>query len=313
MMRTPRPGSGERLAPHDLVGEPQLGPDPAHLVLEQVAQRLDEVEVEILGEPADVVVALDLRRVLGAGLDHIGVERALHQEGGVLDPARRLLEHPDEQLADRLALVLGIGDARQSLEEPVAGPHVDQFDPLVALEGLDHLLGLAGPHQSGVDVDAGEPVSDRPVHEGGGHGRVDAARQPADGPAVTDLFLDGLDRRVDDRLHRPARVAAGQAPQELFEQGRAVRGVDDLGVVLHPVDATLIVLEHRHRRVVGGGRGHEALRHLGDGVEVAHPHDLLRWDPGVEQRCRRRLAGAGRCARTRLFRCGRRCRRAGGR
>ena len=51
------PGPGERLAPHDLLGQAELLADRAHLVLEQVAQRLDELEVHVVGEPADVVVA----------------------------------------------------------------------------------------------------------------------------------------------------------------------------------------------------------------------------------------------------------------
>ena len=33
----------------------------AHLVLEELAQRLDELEVHLLGQAADVVVALDDR------------------------------------------------------------------------------------------------------------------------------------------------------------------------------------------------------------------------------------------------------------
>ena len=60
------PGPGERLAPDDLVGQAELGADRAHLVLEQVAQRLDQLEAHVLGEAADVVVALDrggVRRV----------------------------------------------------------------------------------------------------------------------------------------------------------------------------------------------------------------------------------------------------------
>src|SRR5205823_634743 len=40
------PGAGERLAPHQALGQAQLGPDGAHLVLEQRAQRLDELEAE---------------------------------------------------------------------------------------------------------------------------------------------------------------------------------------------------------------------------------------------------------------------------
>ena len=47
----------ERLAPDEALGQPELGADGADLVLEQRAQRLDELELEVLGQAADVVVA----------------------------------------------------------------------------------------------------------------------------------------------------------------------------------------------------------------------------------------------------------------
>ena len=97
MMRTARPGPGERLAPHDLLGQAELLADRAHLVLEQVAQRLDELEVHVVGQAADVVVRLDVRVVAATRLDDVGVERALHEEPRVAEIARRLLEHADEQ------------------------------------------------------------------------------------------------------------------------------------------------------------------------------------------------------------------------
>ena len=81
-----------------------------------------------------------------ARLDHVGVERALDEEAGVLDAAGGLLEDADEQLADRLALVLGVGDAGEPLEEAVGRPHVDELDAAGAPERLDHLLALALAH-----------------------------------------------------------------------------------------------------------------------------------------------------------------------
>ncbi len=55
-------GAGERLAPDEALGQAELGADGADLVLEQRAQRLDELELQVVGQPADVVVRLDRRR-----------------------------------------------------------------------------------------------------------------------------------------------------------------------------------------------------------------------------------------------------------
>ena len=142
MMRTPSPGPGNGWRQTISSGRPSSSPTLAHLVLEEAAQRLDQLELHVVGQPAHVVVALDLGGVAGARLDDVGVERALHEEPGVLDAARRVLEDADEQLADRLALLLGVGDAGQALEEAVGGAHVDELDALVALERLDDLVAL---------------------------------------------------------------------------------------------------------------------------------------------------------------------------
>ena len=81
MIRMPRPGPGERVPPDDLGGQPELLADQAHLVLEQRAQRLDQLELEVVGQAADVVVGLDVGGArAAAGLDDVGVERALHEE-----------------------------------------------------------------------------------------------------------------------------------------------------------------------------------------------------------------------------------------
>ena len=61
--RQARPG--ERLAPHELLRHAGLLADPPHLVLEQVAQRLDELHPHVLRQATDVVVGLDLRRDAG--------------------------------------------------------------------------------------------------------------------------------------------------------------------------------------------------------------------------------------------------------
>ena len=45
-------GTREGLAPDEALGKPELRADRADLVLEQRAQRLDELELEVLGQAA---------------------------------------------------------------------------------------------------------------------------------------------------------------------------------------------------------------------------------------------------------------------
>jgi hypothetical protein len=101
--------------------------------------------------------------------------------------ARRLLEHPDELAADDLALLLGIGDAGERIEEPLPGIDHLQLRAGRGDEVALDLLGLAGPEQPVVDEHAGQPVADRALHQRRGDRRVHAARQPADRLPATDL------------------------------------------------------------------------------------------------------------------------------
>ena len=132
--------AGERLAPHDFVGQAELGADGAHLILEQLAKRLHKFERQIVGKPTDVVVALDVGGTIAAtGLNNIRVQGALHEEGfaaGLVavnntllaqNVFLRLLEYTDELTADDLAFLLGVGDARECGEEALFGVDHDEF------------------------------------------------------------------------------------------------------------------------------------------------------------------------------------------
>ena len=256
----PQARARERLPVDDLVGQAQLGADLAHLVLEQRTQRLDQRELDVVRQPADVVVALD-RRGAGAAarLHDVRVERPLDEKPDVIvrrasrsrrttsDLGRRRLEHPDELAADRLALGLGIGHPRQRRRGSAPARPRCAARPRRRHEVLLHLLALACPQQPVVDEHTRQPVADRPLDERGRHRGVDAAGQPADRPPVADLLPDRRDRVLDDRGDRPARGDAGDVVQEAAQHLLAVRRVPDLGVVLQAGQPALPVLEGRDR------------------------------------------------------------------
>ena len=47
----------EGLAVHDVVGQPERGAQRAHLVLEEVVERLDQIEMHALGERNQIMMA----------------------------------------------------------------------------------------------------------------------------------------------------------------------------------------------------------------------------------------------------------------
>ncbi len=126
-----RPGPGNGWRPTIVVGQAQLAAQGAHLVLEQLAQGLDQLHLHARRQAADIVVDLDGDRGAAGDadrFDHVGVERALGQEVGAADLLGLLLEHVDEGGADDLALLLGIDLAGQLAEEQVRGVAMDQMD-----------------------------------------------------------------------------------------------------------------------------------------------------------------------------------------
>src|SRR5690606_27587124 len=94
-------GTGQRLPRDDLVGQAEFLADHPHLVLEELAQRFDQLDLEVLGQPAHVVVGLDVGGAgAAAGLHDVRVQGALDEElhGRALvgdDLGLGLLEDPD--------------------------------------------------------------------------------------------------------------------------------------------------------------------------------------------------------------------------
>ncbi len=170
--------AGERVAVDHVVGQAQLQADLAHFVLEQFAQRLDQFELHVLRQAADVVVRLDHVGLAGLGagrLDHVGVDGALGEELHVLQLGGFFVENFDEGAADDLALLFRVGDAGQAAEELVLGVGADHLHAHVLGEHGHHLVAFVQAQQAVVDEHAGQLVADGLVQQRGDHRGVHAA------------------------------------------------------------------------------------------------------------------------------------------
>src|SRR5439155_19643344 len=222
-------GSRERMPPQYVLWDPELSPDVTDLVLDEAPQRLDDLERHDFGQTADVVVRLDPRarlRLARARLDHVGVDRPLHQQAYVAHAARLLLEAADELLADDRPLLLGIAHSFEAAKKALR--RIDVHETQTRTERGDDLFGLVRAQQPGIDEHAREPIADRARHERGRDRGIDAARESADRVAVADRapqFRDGL---VDERRGRPVAGAAAHAIEEVAQHLGAARRVHHL-------------------------------------------------------------------------------------
>ena len=160
---------------HHVVGQPQRRADGPDFVLEQVAQRLHQLEAKIRGQATDVVMRLDPMGVVGVmagALDHVGVEGPLRQEVDARERRRLTLEDLDEGGADAPSLLLRIDDALQRIEERLARIDGLEVNAQMTLHDIFDTPALVATQQPVVDDEAGQPTRDRAVHEGGADRRV---------------------------------------------------------------------------------------------------------------------------------------------
>ena len=205
------------MAADEVLGQSELGPDLAHLVLEEIAQRLEQLQVHALGQAADVVMRLDqmrFARLRARGLDDVGIDGALSEPAYILDLLGLDVEDFDEQAADDLALLLGIGNAGERGQERLLGVDTPHVRAQVLREHAHDLITLVEAQQARVDEYADELVADRLVQQRRDDRRIDAARQTEQHAVAADLRADLGDVLGDDVLGRPYRRAAADVEHE---------------------------------------------------------------------------------------------------
>ena len=118
--RTVKPGTRERLPPNQRFRQPERFAHRPHFILEQITQRLDQFELHILRQAAYIMMGLDLLGLVPVRrrrLDHIRIDRPLHQEPWLAQLSGLLFEQTDEFLADDPSLLLRLGHTLQGADE----------------------------------------------------------------------------------------------------------------------------------------------------------------------------------------------------
>ncbi len=88
---------------------------------------------------------------------------------------RLFLENLDKAQTDALAFDLRVHHAGQLAQEEVGCIDIDQIEFGLLPEKPHDRLGLTGPHQPVIDVDAGELIAYGPMDNGRHHRGIDSA------------------------------------------------------------------------------------------------------------------------------------------
>ena len=158
----PRPW--ERMPPDKGFGQTKLLAQRAHFVFEQFSHWLNQLHIHTLGQATDIVMAFN-GNTGAAGernaLNHIRIKRALRQK---IRPANRIglfFKNVNERTTNDFALLLWVADAVQLAKKQLRGIFMHQLDIEMVAEQPDHLFAFAGPHHAGIDIHAGQLLTNR--------------------------------------------------------------------------------------------------------------------------------------------------------
>ena len=267
--------SGERVAVDHLARQAKFQPNPAHFVLEQLADGLNEFQLHMRRQATHVVVAFDDVRFAGfaaGGFDDVGVDGALREKFDVAELGGFLIEDFDKEPPDDFSLLLRIANTGEFAEVALGGVHADHAHAEVLRKHPHDFVAFLMPQQAVVDKHAGELLADRLVQQRRDHRGIHAARQPQQHMAAADLRPHAGDGVFDDVVGGPAAVAAANIFQEALVDPRALRGVRDFGMELQRVVTARFVGHPADRQIGRGGDDFETRRQFDHAIAVAHPH-----------------------------------------
>lgn len=212
-------------------------------------------------------------------LNDIWVESALEEE---LDVGTRSagdlgslsLEDLNEGVSNNLALLLWVLNTLELGEELLGG--IDNLE--VDTESLGESLlddgTLVQAHDTVVDEDGVEAVSDGLVHELGSDGGIDTSRDGTNDLAGwANKSSDTLNLGLDEAVHGPLLLAATDVDGKVLEEVKTLWCVGDFWVELDTVEFLLLVGNTGEWGVVSLGNDQESLWKLGELVTVGHPDD----------------------------------------
>lgn len=280
-------GTGEGVAHNELLVDAELAAELADLVLEELSQRLNQLETLAVhhtsGQTADVVVRLDCSRgsLPAQRLNQIRVKSSLKEPldlscigsvlGLLLDADRLLLEQIDEGVANDLALGFRLGDACKAAKEKLCSVNDCEVNVKMVRKRLLDLFALVQAHQASVHKNGVEPVANGLLHETGCNRAIDTARDSTDDLSVlANKLADAFNLLLDKVLHLPVVASFADLGGKVAKNSHTTLGVGNFGVELNSKDGLLLVCDTSVGRARCAGNGDETLGEVNELIKVTH-------------------------------------------
>ena len=219
----------------------------------------------------------------GDGLDDVRVECALDEPFDLAVGIASLEflgffgEHGDEFPADDLALLLGVGNACELVQEAVRGVHSDHAETEAVAQHVKSVGKFVLSKHAGVHENIGEAIAHGAVDENSGDGGIHAAAEGADGAALCPTFFR-IASVVSSMKAEPLHLGFGlaDAEEEIAEEFGAAFGVIYFDVELDGIDFSLRIFE-RGDGIVGVACGVKTGRDFADMIAVTIPDAERGW------------------------------------
>ena len=258
-----------------MLRDSQLAARVAHFVLEQVAQRFDNLfEVHIVRQTAYVMVALDDRGFTAqAAFHHIRVDCSLYQKIHCSDFFRFLFKYADELFADDLSFLLRFLHARQLVIKtlPRVYTHKVQIVRSLRAEHRAHFLTFIFSHEAVIHEHTGKLLAHSFCQHDGHNRRIHAARKCTQHAPVSDFFPQHANGLFHERIHFPIARTAAHIINEIREHLCTLLRVQDLGMKLQRIQTLFRLLHRRGRAICTVCRDNKARSNRFDIIRVAHP------------------------------------------
>ena len=126
----------------EALGHAKLVAYAAYFVLKQPLQRLAELQMHLLRQSANVVMALDNHTCYAQTFNAVGIDCALCKPLGISNLLCLGIEHLNKVAAYNLALLLRVGNAFKVFEELLACINADnvESESLICLHNLLELI-----------------------------------------------------------------------------------------------------------------------------------------------------------------------------